>query len=598
MENNSWYLKERGVELLIDSGYPLEIHTCGVSIDIETDEKDNFVGLALSNGVKVWYYTKLNDEVSLVLKHGKFIGHNLKGDLKWLRKWGVNVDKKSLSYDTMIASYVVNPTADSHGLKALAQNVLNLCWPTYGELVGKGRTKKTLDKHPIEVVSNYCGMDSLVTYKLYEHFNRIFTPSQKRIFEKIEMPINRWLYEMEINGIKISLDKLEELDTSFFGKLQDVLKRIKKLTSVEIERICIQNSLQSLKEKWEQSAYKIFEKSKEFNPASSQQKRFILNHIGIPVESTGKGILIKYKGNELVDLLLEHSEISKLYSAFIKSFKSIDTLPYVYTTYSQVRDNGYDSDAKGMTTGRLSSKKPNLQQIPSRSEDGKKLRQMFIPNDGHRLIVADYSQIEYRLAAHFSQDPLLCRAFNNGEDLHEATAKALNIERHAGKQCNFCLLFGGWWTKLQAVLGISSQQAEDYYNRYWNTLQSLLWWKRRVINEARKTGGVSTLLGRWIPIQGLNEVNFARKGFAERQAISCKVQGSAADIMKLSLLRCAELGYVPCLTVHDELVFNITQSNIEKAQTVIKQTMESVVKLKVPLPAEIGIGDTWGDAKQ
>lgn len=639
-----WSLENHGAILSINP--PDWIFDGPVAIDVETDEKDNFVGAALCGGNDVGYFTDIELLKRVLIDPDrdsiKLIGHNLKGDIKWLKKWGISLNESNLFYDTMIASYVTNPVRDSHGLKPLAQSVLSLVWPTYAQIVGKGRNKKTLEKQPVDLVAQYCGMDCFATWKLYQHFQATMTAQQRRIMHQVEMPLNRLLYKIEERGVDIDVKLLDELDVEFKGKIKEILDLVHNLTSADIAAILRDNAVTKLKEKWEQSAYKAFEKSKAFNPGSWQQKRLLLKFLGIEVSSTDKKELIKHRGNKLIDLLLSYSEFAKLYNAFIKAFKEMGTtLPTIHTTYNQVSEAATDEDdMHGIRTGRLSSKAPNLQQIPSRTENGKKLRRLFVPRNGQVFVVADYSQIELRLAAHFSGDPILVEAFNTGQDVHDATAKALNVDRFYGKTANFLLAFRGSHWRLMSVINAELQKkgqplideatAANFYSLYWRNFKVLGTWEETMIKQARLRGGVNTIVGRWIPVSFIRrdaanvearktiwKVNHARELHdrrrigvdqltenlmlrAERQAISCIIQGSAADIIKLAMLACDKRGYTPVLTVHDELVFEIDKDidgGLYDAKYV-KNLMEAIVPLKIPLIAEVGTGFNWGEAKK
>ncbi len=591
-----------GAKLFINEEIEIEAETV-VAVDCETNERDGFVGLALcADSPYVFYFTDL-ELVRELLPRLNLVGHNIKGDLKWLKSWGVNVSEKNLFFDTMIASYVINPVRDSHGLKPLSKDVLLMSWPSYAEVVGKGRKKKTLDKQPVELVARYCGMDVLGTFKLYNHFNRVMTPNQRRLFSNVEMPLNRILFQMEDRGVKVNLTLLGQLDKEFAEKIEGILATVKALTDKEIEKLLLNYKLKQLKEKWEQSAFKAFDKNRGFNPGSWQQKRLLLKFLGLDLGTTDKKTLIRYRGNKLIDLLLEHSEFAKLYNAFITAFKELPTLPIIHTTYSQVSEDKKNEDVMhGIRTGRLSSKNPNLQQIPARTENGKLLRKLFVPRDGHTFIVADYSQIELRLAAHFSHDPTLLKSFKEGKDVHDETAKALGVERFWGKTANFLLAFGGSHYRLMDSLNIDEEKAEEFYAKYWNQFRVLDLWKRRAVDMARMQGGVRTLIGRWIPVEGLDSYDWRVRGMAERFAISGIIQGSAADVMKLAILETKNKGYPALLTVHDELVFEVSGAHaydeyVWGVQDDIKAIMETVVKLDVPLEATIGHGPSWGEAK-
>ena len=612
-----------GVDLLIDPLTSVVDRSAPVAVDVETDEKDGFVGAAVCSGNLVGYYTTVADLRSSI-EGVPLIGHNLKGDLHWLRKWGINVGESSLFYDTMIASYVVQPTRVSHGLKPLSAALLAMQWPSYATMVenadyikrwssenparvpltkgGKPRVirRLTLDKQPVERVARYCGMDCLATYRLYQYFNRTMTPNQRRIFNRLEMPVNRVLYKMEATGVKIDVPLLGDLDVRFQATIADILETVHKLTAEDIQKLLVEHRVDQRKEKWEQTGFEGLKKTGRLNPGSWQQKRLLLKYLGLELDSTDKKELIRFKGNELIDVLLRHSEFSKLYSAFIKAFQALPTLPYINTTFSQVsEDKANEDDAHGIRTGRLSAKSPNLQQIPARTENGRLLRQLFIPREDHVYIVLDYSQIELRLAAHFSHDPILVSAFKNGEDVHDATARALGVDRFYGKTGNFLLAFGGSHWRLMSSLNIDEQKARRFFELYWQKFRVLKQWKDRAVERARVRGGVSTITGRWIPVEDLNSPNLKIRSRAERQAISCIIQGSAADVMKLALIECNKLGHTPVLTVHDELVFEVRESEVTHLDMMaLKEIMENVVKLDVPLVAEGGIGKNWGEAKQ
>lgn len=626
-----------GAELIVNG--PPPTFEAPFAIDVETDERDGFVGIALCGSASsVYYYTHLGP-VQELLEQSQIIGHNLKGDLKWLKSWGVNVTEKNLDYDTMIASYVTNPTRESHGLKPVSKVILGFIWPSYTDLTrvvtnGRKRKGKTLDQLPVDVVARYCGMDCLATFKLWQHFSRNMTPNHRRVFQGIEMPINRILYQMENRGVRINLSFLSELDKEFAGRIAAILATIKELTEKDIEKLLMSYRLEQLKEKWEQTGYKAFQKNKVFNPGSWQQKRLLLKFMGLELESTDKKELIKYKDeNKLINLLLQHSEFAKLYDGFITTFKELPTLPYIHTTFNQVsEDSNNEDNAHGIRTGRFSSKNPNLQQIPARTDNGKLLRKLFIPRDGHTFVVADYSQIELRLAAHFSHDPILLQAFRTGKNIHTATGEALGVDRDKGKLANFLIQYGGSAWALSERLNMPYDEAEEFIWKVKDTYKVFELWKDRTINAAKARLGVNTIVGRWIPCEklklsnALNEAKAtlpmvnairARKGrkpldewqlaekiiqHEERVAISKIIQGSAADIMKLSMLETVAKGYPALLTVHDELLFEIAGAHNDDeyawgVQDDIKAIMENVIKLDVPLEISIGHGPNWGEAK-
>ncbi len=610
-DDETWGPQNYGAELIVNGPTPA-FTEAPFAVDVETDEHDGFVGIALCQSKeRVYYYTHLGPVIDL-LENGQLVGHNLKGDIQWLKQWGVKVSEANLFYDTMIASYVIHATRDSHGLKPLAKQLLGLLWPSYNDMThvstgGKRARKITLDKLPVKAVARYCGMDCLSTLKLSAHFTGKMSGEQRRVFNQMEMPINRLLFKMQQRGVAINLNYLSELDSEFAQKIAEILSTVKNLTETDIAALLTTYKLELLKEKWEQSGYKAFSKKPVLNPGSWQQKRLLLKFLGIVVDSTDKKTLWKYRDKtKLIDVLLQHSQFAKLYDGFICAFKELPTLPIIHTTFNQVSEDSDDEDdMRGLRTGRLSSSGPNLMQIPARTEEGRKLRNLFVPRGGRTFVVADYSQIELRVAAHFSHDPVLVRAFKSGEDVHDATAKALGVERFYGKTGNFLLAFGGFYKRLMDSLSIDEKAAKDFYEQYWQTFKILKLWKERAVELARARGGVRTLFGRWIPVKDLDSPSFWIRGKAERFAISGIVQGSAADIIKLAMLECDKKGYSPVLTVHDELVFEVPDVLFGDRDSVdlqidideIELTMENVVKLDVPLEVVIGHGQSWGSAK-
>lgn len=336
---------------------------------------------------------------------------------------------------------------------------------------------------------------------------------------------------------------------------------------------------------------------KEFNPRSPAQVLEVLEKRGLRLDSSAKAELMKHKEDPFVSLLLRHRELSKLQSSFIKPFLALPTLPYVHCTFNQVSYSASEDAWEGIKSGRLSCKKPNLQQVPARSENGKLLRKLFVPRPGYTLIVADYSQIELRLMAHYSKDPVMVDAYTTGKDIHEETSKALNVDRFWGKTANFSIGYGCSKWKLASILNTTPEDASVFINNYWKKYRVLRSWRYRTVEQVRQKGGVTTLFGRWIPIENLNSSDFRERGAAERMAVSYLIQGSAADIIKLAMLKLPENGtaYRPILTVHDELVFETTDVSMVPE---IKRIMETIVKLDVPLEVSIGSGPSWGEAKQ
>ena len=575
---NSFGIDRYGAKLEINPIiWPTFMSLC--FIDIETDEKDNFVGLGIGfDDKEVYYFTQLTEKLKEFLSNTRLVGHNLKFDAKLLVKWGINISPQSLFGDTILMSYSYNTTKESHSLKDIGKE-LGYDWPSYRDIVGKGRSKKTLDKQNTELVANYCAMDVLVTYKLYHWFKQHMNINQLNIYNAIEIPLMKILFEMELKGVKINVKQLQALDSTFRGKLLYLVDRIQNITKSEI------------------------------NPNSNKQIGAALIKRGYQLPKTSKGnfkvdkwVLENYKEDEFVNILLEYNKLEKLWSTYTQGFLKLSTLPRIHTTYNQISQNFSAQIDKGISTGRLSSSKPNLQQIPVKTEEGKNLRELFIPEEGNVLIDADYSQIEYRLLAHFTQEPLLLEAFRNEKDVHEETGRALGCDRDTGKTLNFASIYGAGAKKIARTAKCSEIEAQSFLDLYWQRLPNVTAWVNRVKYEAKQKKGIYTLMKRWIPIPKIMSKDLYERYHYERAAVNYIIQGSAAEIIKLAMINLRKKRYLPILTVHDELLFEINKDYLIKdfqAQhhLIIKTIMESVTSLSIPLIVDIGIGVNWRTAK-
>jgi DNA polymerase I len=580
MENN-WGVHNYEATLIIDRTDPVFDTSLPFVVDLETDERDNFVGCGLTqNGTEIYYYSDWNLICKLFTKSIRLIGHNLKFDAKLLYKYTkdslLRIDSTSLYADTALMSYCVNTTKESHGLKSLGEE-LGYKWPTYSEMVGKGKSKQTLDKQDVLKVANYCAMDVLVTFKLYQEFRRKMDVNASRVYTQIELPLMRILFEMELKGVLLDEEKLKSLDLDFRTKLDRLTNNLKVLAGNEI------------------------------NPNSNKQVAEILQKRGISLPTTPKGnpkvdkfTLEQYQDDDFVKILSEYNKLETLWSMFTQSLLAKTTLPNIYTTYNQLVTG--NNDLQGINTGRLSSKEPNLQQIPAHNE-GLKIRELFIPKAGYKLIDADYSQIEYRLLAHFTKDPALLEGFRNGQDVHDVTGKLLGVDRSIGKTLNFASIYGAQPKKIAQTAKISEEKATEFLKLYWAKLPHVTAWINRVKFEARQKKGIFTLMKRWIPIPKISSANKYERMHWERAAVNYTIQGSAAEIMKLAMIELRKNDYLPLLTVHDELLFEANPSDyygngVTEDLMNIKTIMEGVVKLDVPLEISIGTGDNWRESKE
>lgn len=558
-------------------------------IDVETDEKDNSVGMALTqDGKNVYYYTQVNPALVDCLERMPLIGHNLKGDIKWMIGWNFKIKSSQLFYDTMLASYVQNTTKESQGLKDLAKEYLGMEWPTYKDMVGSGKSKLTLDKQPVERVAAYCGMDCLATYKLYEYFQKNLNPQQKRYLETIELPTARALLDMELLGVEVDVEYLKRLNSEFEEQLEQLSIKIKK----EARNAGVVGYLDA-------------EEDENFNINSNVHIALLLKSQGAVLPKTPKGNLKVDKATlsqwlhlPAVPPLLEYSKIEKLKSTYTEALLEKQKEGRIHCSFNQL-----SKDAKGTTvgisTGRLSSSNPNLQNIPARTEEGKLIRKAFIAGEGKIFIDSDFSQIEPRLVAHFSKDPLFIRAFTDNRDIYQELVEGTGRDRQDGKTFMLALLYGAQPKKLASVFKCSEEEATQIINKIMSKLPMIRAWITRTKWEAKQKGGVWTLFKRWIPLPKINSLERYEKLHWERVAVNSVVQGSAAEIMKLTLIKLTEAGYSTALTVHDEYLIQLEHSDFGSEQHVgmVKSIMENIVKIDVPLKAEVGIGINWGEAK-
>lgn len=581
-----------GVELKIN---PPEVPNGTTAVvDIETDENDNFVGVGIMcDPLSVSYFSTLRDDVRSYLSSASLIGHNIKFDARQLTQWGVSIKPENLVQDTMLKSYVRSSTKESHGLKSLANEFLGMEWPTYDDMTGTGKAKLTLDKQEVERVAAYCGDDCIATFRLNEYLDKAMTPAQKSFYNSIELPTMQLLFKMELAGVTVDVDYLKDLKKDFDYDSTALRSQLGQLLDA-----------QGYVLKHKKSCPKK-EHTHEFNPASVPQVKDVLHSFGYHVDKTDKQALEPYRKDEFVSTLLELRKVAKVSSTYIDAWLELPTLPKIHTTFNQVALDSATDSWKGIRTGRLSSSEPNLHNIPKPGDDeelettGKALRKAFIASPGNSLIVADYSQIQYRLLAHYSKEKVLIQAFLDGKDVHEATGEALGVSRSIGKTLNFAAIFGAFPEKIAQVAKCSEDEAKEFLARYWRVLPGVRMWMERVKMLAKVHRSVKTIFGRVIPINDIDSGDRGLRAHAERTAINYIIQGGEADIMKVAMLRVAQAGFDPILQVHDELHVQVkdTPFVVEESKVEIQKIMESVVTLDVPLTVSIGHGPSWYEAK-
>ncbi|WLF85121.1 DNA polymerase I [Moraxella sp. ZY210820] len=571
-----------------------------ITIDTETTALDylkaELVGISLTFDGQDCYYIPLahdypnapqqlnRDDILQQLKPYlenakiKKIGHHLKYDQHIFKRY--DIDLNGCYFDTMLASYVLNSVATRHNMDDVARLYLGYITTSFEDIAGKGAKQKTFNQIEIDIASRYACEDVDVTYRLYQVLSEKLaeSPELLNILLQVEIPTSNILMHMEERGIL--------LNDSFLGDLSDEFsKHIQQL---------------------EQQAHEIA--GEAFNIGSPKQVGEILfeklqlkggKKTATGQYSTSESILEKID-HPIIEPILNYRSLTKLKSTYTDGLKErMQSSKRVHTNYHQAVT----------ATGRLSSSDPNLQNIPIRDEIGRQIRQAFIAPEGHVLLAADYSQIELRLMAHFSQDEALVDAFNQGQDIHRRTAsEVLNIpldevtsdQRRQAKAVNFGLLYGMSEFGLIRQLGFTREESQNYIKQYFQRYPAIYDYMQRTRQLASEQGFVETILGRRLYTPDIHAQNMMVRKSAERAAINAPLQGSAADIIKLAMIA-VEQQLNPAharllLQVHDELVFEVKQEYADEVAQQIKQLMENVYTLNVPLEVEVGQGQNWEQA--
>ena len=512
------------------------------------------------------------------------VGHSIKFCWQVLRRAGVEL--AGVVYDTMLESFILDPGRRSHALDNLCLEHLGRTMRTYQEVVGRGKAEIPFAEVAVSVAAEYCGADSATVLALHEQFLPAIREMQmEQLLREVEMPLVEVLVDMEWEGIAIDRTVFARLDQELSADLRRLEGEISRVAGVDLNL----NSPRQL-------AMVLFEKQQL--PVLKKTKTG---------PSTDADVLeqLAAMGHELPRLILEYRELQKLKSTYV------DTLPAsvdprtgrIHTSFNQA----------GAATGRLSSSEPNLQNIPVRSLRGEEIRTGFVPREGWTFLVADYSQIELRLMAHLSEDPAFIEAFLQGGDIHRQTAALIfNLApesvtpemRARAKTINFATIYGQGAFALSRQLNISLEDARGFIAQYFERFSGVRAFLDRQIQLARQQGYVETLFKRRRYIPELKERNFSLRAYGERNAQNSPLQGSAADLIKLAMVRIhraiRERGLASrmLLQVHDELVFEAPPEEVEALGQLVRQHMENVVALEVPLVVDIGTGPNWLEAKR
>ena len=573
------------------------------ALDTETDNLDymaaNLVGIsfALENGEAAYLALQLDylgapktlekttalTLLKPVLENPAIqkVGQNFKYDLTIFARNGIDV--QGVAFDTMLESYVLNSTG-RHNMDDLAKRYLGHQTISFEEIAGKGKNQLTFNQIPLEQAAEYAAEDADVTMKLqqvlWEKLSK--EPSLEKLFKEMELPLLGVLSRMERRGVLIDSDAL-------FLQSNEIANRLSEL---------------------EEQAYVLA--GQPFNLASTKQLQEILfDKLGLPViqktpkgaPSTNEEVLEELAfSHELPKVLVEHRGLSKLKSTYT------DKLPQMVNPQTGRVHTSYHQAVTA--TGRLSSSDPNLQNIPIRNEEGRRIRQAFIAREGFTVVAADYSQIELRIMAHLSQDQGLINAFTQGKDIHRSTAaeifgvtldKVTSEQRRNAKAINFGLIYGMSAFGLSRQLGIGRADAQNYMDLYFKRYPGVQTFMHDIREKAKAQGYVETLFGRRLYLPDINSSNGMRRKAAERVAINAPMQGTAADIIKRAMIQLDQKlqndpDIAMIMQVHDELVFEVRSEKVAFFREQIKQHMETAAELVVPLIVEVGVGQNWDEA--
>lgn len=564
-----------------------------ICFDTETTGLDalkaKMIGLALSTEKGKAFYIDCQQERESVLEELKsffqqdklWIAQNIKYDMHVLENDGITLEGRK--FDTMLAHYLIEPD-QKHGMDFLALKYLNYIPVSIETLIGKkGKGQKSMLDVPVEEVTDYACEDADITFQLYELFKVELEKTGRlyQVFEEIEMPLVDVLKDMERVGFNLDVDSLKVMSEELAKEEIMLEAKIKDLAGEEFNVSSPKQLGEVLFEKMELDAKAKKTKSGQY--------------------STSEEVLTKLAGkHEIIDHILDFRGVKKLKSTYV------DALPLLIDENSNRIHTSFNQAVAA--TGRLSSVNPNLQNIPIRTERGKLMRKAFIPSEGNMLLAADYSQVELRLMAEMSGDEGMIEAFQNKQDIHSATAaKVFGIsleevdrdQRSKAKMVNFGIIYGISAFGLSQRLGVSRKEAKAMIDEYFAKYPKVKEFMDKSVKDARDHGFVETIKGRRRVLNDINSRNAVVRGFAERNAINAPIQGAAADIIKIAMIniqdrmKAEDLKSKMLLQVHDELIFDVLPSELDKMKDLVKTEMEGAVSMSVPLEVEASLGENW-----
>lgn len=511
------------------------------------------------------------------------VGHNIKYDMHVLERAGAPL--AGVHFDTSLASYVLDPGKRQHGLDILALDRFQAKLTSYAEVAGSGRSEIPFPEVPLEAAAAYAGEDADYTLRLHGRLKEdLEAHSMLELLENIEMPLVPVLADMEKAGVRIDLDVFDALRERFTREIALIEEEIYKLARGEV-------NLRSV----------------------PQMRELLFERLELPVlrktktgPSTDEGVLseLAARGHQIPRLILEYRELDKLDGTYVSKLPALvhPETGRIHTTFNQTV----------AATGRLSSSDPNLQNIPVRTTLGREIRKGFVPDEGYLFLSADYSQIELRVLAHLSEDPAFVEAFRADRDIHrETAARIFGMDadavsggmRDQAKTINFATIYGQGPVALAAQLGISRTQADQFIANYFERFAGVRRYLDEMKEQAKERGYVETLLGRRRYIPEMRSRNPGVRGFGERLATNSPIQGTAADLLKIAMIRlhdrlaAGDTGARMLLQVHDELLLEVPEASVEETRHIVCEEMEGAIQLDVPLKVDMGVGPSWYDSK-
>ena len=573
------------------------------SFDTETTSLDpisaKLVGFSFSTSEGEGYYVPFGhaennnintkeDKIFMMLnelfskKELTVIGQNIKYDINVLSKYKITF--KCKIEDTMLLSYIYN-SSGKHDLDSLAKKYLDYEKIKYDDVVGSGSKQKVFSEIDISEAKTYACEDADITLRLYNYFIEKLSKLKEQfaLYNNVELPLLNVISQIEQNGVMIDHKSLQKQSIDLGERIASIEKDVYKLADQEFN-IGSPKQLQDIF--YNQLKLPIIKKTPKGQPSTNED---VMQELSLQ--------------HDLPKLILQYRNLSKLKNTYTDKLGTQinDKTHRLHTSYNQTVT----------ITGRLSSSNPNLQNIPIKTDDGKKIRKTFITTKENKILSADYSQIELRVMAHISKDKSLIKSFLNGEDIHSATAIEVfslknktpsQDERRAAKAINFGLIYGISSFGLSKQLKINNNDAKDYIEKYFIKYEGVRDFMDKIKKDAKKMGFVSTMLGRRVYVPNITHSNFQIRSAAERTAINAPIQGTAADILKLAMIDIAKwikkenAPVKIIMQVHDELVFEVNKSFVDEANSKISELMANCFKLDVPLLVDIGVGDNWDKA--